>query len=247
MIAAFITTRRDSGDREAPLPALPDFASFLRSAAKSIPPENLFAAYDLFRLTLTDPRVSGFFAEEEDAATLTELISHVNDLKQCPYNLRLVTLQLACNLFTSSLTRTHLLGHESFSAMLTHLLSASLLDDEHNNVRIAAASLAFNIAAANHRMRVEAGRDVLAESEQVEIVAALLEAIAAETENKEAVLALLNSLGLLVYCADMDSEVVDVCKAMDAKGTVMSKLDMCDKEEVVVEVGKVLLGKGLEM
>lgn len=248
MVAAFMTTRRDSGDREAPLPSLPDFSSFLKSAVSAIPPENLFAAYDLFRLTLTDPRVSGFFAEDQDATTLTRLISHVNELKQCPYNLRLVTLQLACNLFTSTLTRTHLLEHESFSELLTHLLSASLLDDEHKNVRIAAASLAFNIAAANHRMRVEAGRDVLAESEQVEITAALLEAVAAETENKEAILAMITSLGLLVYCADMEnSEVVDVCKAMDAKGTVLSKLELCDKDEVVVEVGKVLLGKGLEM
>ncbi|KAB2581078.1 Desumoylating isopeptidase 1 [Lasiodiplodia theobromae] len=247
MVAAFITTRRDSGSREAPLPSLPDFASFLRDAISKISPDNLFAAYDLFRLTLTDPRVSGFFAEEDDAATLAALISHVNNLQECPYNLRLVTLQLACNLFSTSLVRTHLLAHESFSALLTHLLSASLLDDKHGNVRIAAASLAFNIAAANHRMRIEAERDVLDESEQVEIVAALLEAVAAEQENKEAVLALLTSLGLLVYCADMEGEVVDVCKAMDAKGTVLAKMELCGKDDIVVEVGKVLLGKGLEM
>ncbi|KKY23539.1 putative thioredoxin [Diplodia seriata] len=247
MVAAFITTRRDSGSREAPLPSLPDFASFLHDATSKISPENLFAAYDLFRLTLTDPRVSGFFAEDNDAATLVALISHVNDLQDCPYNLRLVTLQLACNLFSTSLVRTHLLAHESFSELLTHLLSASLLDDKHGNVRIAAASLAFNIAAANHRMRVEADRDVLDDSEQVEIAAALLEAIAAEHESKEAVLAMLTSLGLLVYCADMEGEVVDVCKAMDAKGTVLAKMELCDQDDLVVEVGKVLLGKGLEM
>lgn len=250
MVAAFIATRRDEGSREAPLPSLPDFAAFLREATSAIPPDNLFAAYDLFRFTLTDPRVSGFFAEEMDGegATVTHLIAHVNDLQQdCPYNLRLVTLQLACNLFTSSLTRTHLLAHAAFSERLIYLLSTSLLDDAHRPVRIAAASLAFNIAAANHRMRVEHTRDVLADDEQVEILAALLEAVAAEQESKEAVLGMLTSLGLLVYCADADGGLLDTCKAMDAKGTVLGKMDMCDKDDVVVEVGKVLLGKGLEM
>lgn len=253
MITAFIKTRESSGSRDAPLPALPEFCSFLREAVAAIPPESLFAAYDLLRIALTDPRLSGFFAEETDAETLIKLISHVNDLKDCPYSLRLVTLQLSCNLFTTPLTRTHLLSNATFTSLLTHLLSSSLLDDSNTSVRIAAASLAFNIASAVHRSRLDTdSADALPESDQTEIVAALLEAIAAEEVSKEAVLGMVTALGLLVYCAPVDGELLDLCRAMDASGTVVGKEAMfAEKRDeegrgVVVEVGKRVLGKGVE-
>ncbi|KAK8157330.1 PPPDE putative peptidase domain-containing protein [Phyllosticta citrichinensis] len=253
MITAFIKTRESSGSRDAPLPALPDFCSFLREAVAAIPPESLFAAYDLLRIALTDPRLSGFFAEETNAETLIKLVSHVNDLKDCPYSLRLVTLQLACNLFTTPLTRTHLLSNATFTSLLTHLLSSSLLDDSNTSVRIAAASLAFNIASAVHRSRLDTdSADALPESDQTEIVAALLEAIAAEEVSKEAVLGMVTALGLLVYCAPVDGELLDLCRAMDASGTVVGKEAMfAEKQDeegrgVVVEVGKRVLGKGVE-
>ncbi|KAK7519379.1 putative thioredoxin [Phyllosticta citriasiana] len=253
MITAFIKTRESSGSRDATLPALPDFCSFLREAVAKIQPDSLFAAYDLLRIALTDPRVSGFFAEETNAETLKKLISHVNDLKSCPYNLRLVTLQLACNLFTTPLTRTHLLSNASFTSLLTHLLSSSLLDDANTSVRIAAASLAFNIASAVHRSRLDTeSADALPESDQTEIVAALLEAIAAEEASKEAVLGMVTALGLLVYCAPVEGELLDLCRAMDASGTVVGKESMFAEERdeegrgIVVEVGKRVLGKGVE-
>ncbi|KAK8249112.1 putative thioredoxin [Phyllosticta capitalensis] len=253
MITAFIKTRESSGSREAPLPSLPDFCSFLRDAVTAIPADSLFAAYDLLRITLTDARVSGFFVEEKNAETLIKLLAHVNDLKNCPYNLRLVTLQLACNLFTTPLTRTHLLPNTSFTNLLTQLLSASLLDDANTSVRIAAASLAFNIASAVHRSRLDSDDgDALPESDQTEIVAALLEAIAAEEDSKEAVLGMVTALGLLVYCAPVDGELLDLCRAMDASETVLGKEAMfAEKRDeegrgVVVEVGKRVLGKGLE-
>ncbi|KAF2138771.1 uncharacterized protein K452DRAFT_276532 [Aplosporella prunicola CBS 121167] len=246
MVAAFITTRQDDGAREAPLPSLPHFSTFLRNATTSMPPDALFAAYDLLRVAIADSRVSGYFAEEQEHTTITQLIDHVNKLSDCPYNLRIVALHMACNLFTTPLIRTHLLASHSFCSLLTQLLSTSLLDDQHANVRVSAASLAFNISAANHRSRCEDGHDILPEGDQVELMAAILEALSAEENSKEAILGLVMALGLLVYEAPVDGELLDLCKAMDASSTVLAKEKLCKGESIVKEVGHVLLKKGVD-
>ena len=95
---------------------------------------------------------------------------------------------------------------------------------------------------------------MLPEAEQVELVASLLEAIGTETKSEDALSGCLLALGLLVYCAEREGEVLDVCKALDAGAIVRGKGGMFEngkgKESgrvvaLIKEVGDELLGKGL--
>jgi len=213
---------RQADAREAKLPDLHSIGSFLQNSVLKLPVEARFAAVDLLRCALVDARVSGFFAEEQGQKTVSMLVSQTLDLGEaCPHNLRLVTLHLASNLFTSPLWARELLtaGNEA-SELLIQLITSSLLDAVHPTTRVAAASLAFNLAVSNYRVRREENREGLLESEQVELAASLLEALASEEGSEDAVKALLTALGYLVYCAPREGELVDLCSALDAKGTV---------------------------
>ncbi|KAK4998759.1 hypothetical protein LTR66_002059 [Elasticomyces elasticus] len=222
-IKTFVSTRNAEGAEEAAVPDLPRFSAFFRNAPTLLQPEVLFAALDLLRCALLDPRVSGWFAEESPDPTIPALIDHVNNLENCPYNLRLVTTQLACNLFSTPLYPKHLLdGASALGPSLIRLVADGLLDVEHANLRSAAASLAFNLAAANYRVRRQEQREGLSDSELTELVASLLHTLYEQTE---AVRQLVLALGYLVYCAPLDSVLVELCRAMDAMGAVEAKKD----------------------
>ena len=225
----FIAARQASGAADAPLPALPSISTYINSAVKTLPPSSLFPLIDLLRIALADPRVTGYFAEESSQSTISGILSSVISAgEECPYTLRIVTVQLACNLFTSSLFATQLPTRPPLASLLIQLVTSSLLDNEHAPVRVAAASLAFNIAACNHFRRLEEEDDILAESMQVELMASLLEAI--ERENsKEGLKGLLLAAGLLAYGAPQQGELIDLCRALEAKDTVAAKGDR-DKE-----------------
>ncbi|KAF1924195.1 DUF862-domain-containing protein [Didymella exigua CBS 183.55] len=234
-IVSFINAREKSGAKEAPLTQLPQFAGFLRKSTAQLPAELLFTAYDLLRVALTDVRVAGFFAEEHKGvtgtpATVYHLLSHVDGLGDtAPYPLRLTTLHLACNLFTSPLFVPHLLSAPLSSALIS-ILATSLLDDKHPALKASALSLALNLASSNHQVRMKMyGSNVvhtlsnaseLQDSEQTELLASLLETLGAEDEwsaNKKMALI---ATGWLAYGADMDGELRGLCCVMDAAGTV---------------------------
>lgn len=254
---AFITARSSSTTPTSPaadvaLPdALPTFASYLQSTFHALPPENHFALVDLARLLFLDTRVSSFFAEEPNHTTLLTLLSPSTTLSSCPYNLRIVTLQLICNLFSSPLYLDHLTTNTTANNNKLHTtvltLTTSSLLDPHPNLRTVAASLAYNLAAANHNARFAGLPDKLTEEEQVELTASLVEAIAQEEESAEALHGLLFALGLLVYEAPADGAVVDLCRAMGIAETVRAKAEMrvFAKEGLIREVGGELLAKGL--
>jgi thiol-disulfide isomerase/thioredoxin len=257
---AFITARSSSTTPTSPaadvaLPdALPTFASYLQSTFHALPPENHFALVDLARLLFLDTRVSSFFAEEPNHTTLLTLLSPSTS-SSCPYNLRIVTLQLICNLFSSPLYLDHLTtntansGSSSSSNLHATVLTLTIssLLDPHPNLRTVAASLAYNLSAANHNARFAGLPDKLTEEEQVELTASLVEAIAQEKESAEALHGLLFALGLLVYEAPADGAVVDLCRALGITETVRAKAEMgvFAKEGVIREVGGELLAKGL--
>lgn len=239
----FVSTRADDGAAETTLPDLDAFSRFLRSAPSKLPPEIMFTIVDLLRLALIDPRFSGYYAEEKEHKTIAPLFSYVNSLKACPYSLRLVALQTACNLFSSPLYPQHVLSCPTLAQPIVQLITTSLLDDKHHNVRVAAASLSFNIASANSRMRTEEFLELLPEGDQVELAASLLEAIAVEEESPEALKGFLLAFGYLVYCAPKDGELVDLLKSMDAQGIVLAKKKLFAGEPLVKEVGEELLGR----
>jgi len=225
-LKTFIAARQASGAADAPLPALPSISSYVEAALRNTPPASLFPLIDLVRLALVDPRVSGYFAEESPRSTISALLSFVAEAgDNCPYTARIVTVQLACNLFTSSLFANRLLTDHSLSSILFQLVTASLLDETHAPIRVAAASLAFNIAAYNHLRRLDEEDGLLPESAQIELMASLLEAIGREG-SKEELKGLLLAIGLLAYGAPQGGELADVCQALGAKEVVSGKSDL---------------------
>jgi desumoylating isopeptidase 1 len=244
-VKTFVATRYVEGAAEATLPDLDAFSWFLRDSVEKLPPEIIFAIVDLLRVALADARFSGYFAEEKSHKTIAPLLEYVNSQQNCPYSLRLVALQAACNLFSSPLFIEHILCCRTLTSPIVQLITTSLLDDKHHNVRVAAASLSFNIATANNKLRTEEYREALPEGDQVELAASLLEAISVEEKSPEALKGFLLAFGHLVYRAPRDGELADLLKSMDAQGTILGKGKLFPKEPLIAEIGKELLGKGL--
>ncbi|KAI9375235.1 PUL domain-containing protein [Aspergillus egyptiacus] len=250
----FIKRRSDSSTATADIPLpndLPSFSTYLRQTFTTVPLEHRFALVDLARLLFLDPRVAGYFAEDQTHTLLLTLLTPSIDSNQnLPYNLRIVTLQLACNLFSSPFYTTHLSPNSPLLATLLPLTTTSLLDT-HANLRVVAASLAYNLATLNHNARFEFHPEPLSEENQVELTASVAEAIAQESSSAEALHGLLFALGLLVYEAPVDGAVTDLCRALSVKETIDAKrevkdLNLAGKEGALLrEVGGELLGKGL--
>ncbi|CAD6439525.1 123e1eb5-9b6d-4d6f-bd95-90e901397d17 [Sclerotinia trifoliorum] len=242
----FVSEGQSKPAAETHLPDLDAFSWFLREAPSKLPTEIMFTIVDLLRCALVDPRLSGYYAEESNHKTIAPLFTYVDSLKDCPYSLRLVALQAGCNLFTSPLYPQHILGCPTLTNPLVQLITTSLLDDAHHNVRVAAASLAFNMAFANSSLRIEDHKEVLPESEQIELAASLLEAIQEEKESPEALKGYLLAFGHLVFGSPKAGELVDLLKSMDAQKTIMDKAKAFPKETLIKEIGQELLAKGLE-
>jgi desumoylating isopeptidase 1 len=240
----FIETRAASGAAAAILPDMQQLSSFLQRSAASLTPDVLFSVVDLFRCALVDPRVSAYFAEEKEHQTVIKILEAVNNNEACPYALRLVTLQLACNLFSTPLYSDPVLHNDGLRSSLTQLISTSFLDDSHNNVRVAASSLLFNLSLINGHAR-RRGAEGLPEGDQIELAASVLEAISQEEGSPEALQGMLLALGFLVYCSPFDGELADLLRTMDAEDTILGKKKQFPGEKLVAEVGSELLGKGL--
>lgn len=214
--------KRAASPRDAVLPDMHAIANTYRSKVLALPVEIRFAAVDLLRCAMIDPRVGGFFAEEQSPKTVSSLVDHVNKLDDCPHNLRLVTIHLSCNTFASSLFVKELMASEDNSlSQSIELVTSSLLDTSHPTTRVAAASLAFNLAIANYKVRREEGQEALAEGEQVELAASILECLP-EEQSPDAAKLLLLTLGYLAYCSPVKGELVDLLSVMDARKTVAS-------------------------
>ena len=212
--------KREKNPKDAALPNLKDIGAAIQTKVLSLPLEVRFAAVDLLRCAMLDPRVSGYFAEEASPQSIPALIKHVNELDTCPHNLRLVTIHLACNLFSSSLyTKEIMQPNNELTPLLIQLITTSLLDASHPTARVAASSLALNLATANYRIRREDSREALGEALQVELAASLIETIPTEN-NADATRALLLSIGYLLYFAPTDGELLDLMQVLDAKKIV---------------------------
>ena len=237
----FVKTRQQSGAMEASLPNLPAVSTFISKSFQTLPPGSLFPIVDLFRLALVDPRVSGYYAEDASESVF-KILSTVNRLDtSCPYQLRIVTLHMACNLFTSQLFPLKLFLEPTYSIPLFQLVTSSLLDNDHPPIRVAASSLAFNMAASNHQQRVQGDAVSLPEDSQVELVASLLEAMGRERESKDGMRGLLMAVGLLKYLAATGGELDDLCEAVGAKEIITeAKEAFPDLKELAKEVEQVM-------
>lgn len=247
-LKTFVTNRQSRGPADNPVPSLPSISSFLLHSVKTLDPPSLFPLIDLLRLALVDPRIGSYYAEEPSHLTIHTILSSVSSLNsECPYQLRITTLQLSCNLFSSSLFPPQLLSNPTLSTPIINLITSSLLYPKLPALRISAASTAYNLVAFNHHnARLELKPDLLPENAQVELMAALLETIRTGTIStteggmtKDEVRVLLLTVGLLAYAAPAEGELVDLCTALDAKGVLrkVKRLDVVEKER---EIGKVV-------
>jgi desumoylating isopeptidase 1 len=253
-VVDFVKLRHSASNASNPaadtrVPDLHVFAATLQSKYNALPSDSHFAVVDLVRLLFLDPRVSGYFAEEANHATLLTLLSPLSqeDLSSCPYNLRIVALQLACNLFSTPLYPHHLISTSSPLRETCLRLATNSLLDSHNNLRVVASSFAYNLAAFNHNSRFGGKPDSLSEEDQVELAASLLEAVSQEEQSPEALRGFLFALGLLIYEAPLDGALVDLCRAMGVSETVAAKAQIhaVKNEPLLKEVGEELFGKGL--
>ena len=239
-LTAFNKVRAESGAVDAPLPSLPDISSFIVRAMSSLPVDTLFPLVDLFRLAVIDPRVSGYLIR--DSSSILAIFSKTSELgEKCPYQLRIVTLHLACNLFTSHLFIPALLKDETLSTLLLQLATTSLLDEEHHQVRVVAAQVAFNAAAFNHTLRLDHQPEVIPEAGQVELMASLLEAMRKEESSTDAMRGLYLAIGLLKYLAPVGGELTDLCEAVGAKDLVTdTKGRFAELNETVKELEMIM-------
>lgn len=245
-LTRFIESRDKDGPASATLPDVKAVASFIQESVETLPIEVLFSVVDLFRCALADARMSGFFAEEAEHKTVASILTKVNESTSCPYALRLVTLQMACNLFSSHLYADEILSKEGQRRQIIELISSSFLDDAHSNTRVSAASLMFNVTLANEQVRRGGHGHPLPEDDQVELAASVLEAIGQEDSSPEALHGMLAALGHLVYETPLDSELADLLRALDAESTVTAKKKVFPNQNLVTEVGSELLGKGFK-
>lgn len=249
-VARFIETRASEGPAESPLPTnITAFTSLVVSSLQTLPTDLLFTVIDLLRCALIDPRFSGVLAEESNHKTIVSILNHVNVTlhSACPYALRLVTLQMACNLFSSGLYPDQILAYEPLRSAITQLISTSFLDDGHANIRVAASGLLYNVALANSVKRREGPGDLLSEGDQVELAASVLEAITQEEGSKEALEGMLLGLGYLGYRMPLDGDLAEFLRTLEAGATIKGKKSVKGFEGVklVDEVGGVLFGEGL--
>ncbi|KAK3905296.1 P-loop containing nucleoside triphosphate hydrolase protein [Staphylotrichum tortipilum] len=239
-LKTFLETRSSLGPAEAHLPDLSAFTALLHASLLTLPAAQLFPQIDLLRCALADPRVSGLLAEESAPhRTVAAILAHVttnppNSSEPHPYPLRLVTLQLACNLFSSPLSTAQILHHAPLRTALIRLaLAPGFLDDaDHASARVAAAGLLVNLAAANGRCRREGPRELLEEEEQVEICAAVVQAVTVEEESTEVVEGAVRALGWLGYCVPDGGEV---------EGNLERRF-----RDVVADINETLIGTSLD-
>ncbi|KAI5303081.1 hypothetical protein KEM56_000055 [Ascosphaera pollenicola] len=237
---------REMGPASNALPNLQLLRDFVANRLDAVPFNSRFAVTDIIRCIFADSKVSGFFAEEADHKTVTTLLSQADSVPDCPYALRLVLTQLACNQFSSPVYPTKIFSSSALRESCIRLATSSMLDS-HSTLRTAAVSLIYNLASYNHNARLDEKPDPLSEIEQVELAASLIESIGNESESVETLHGLLLSLGMIVYCAPVDSEVLDLCRAMEASNVVLekAKTTALAREPLITEIGQELLAKGL--
>ncbi|RKL06882.1 hypothetical protein BFJ68_g10050 [Fusarium oxysporum] len=230
------------GDEVARKPEVQALKKYLENRAKDGPSSAVIPEMNHL-CALSDPRVSGYFAEEKNHETVRTVLDFVNQQPGCPYALRLVTLQMACNFFLTPLFSDEIMRDNSLRSAVILLVSSSFLDESHNNVRVAGSSLLFNLSVANRRARQESKPTLLGDDE-IELAASVVEAIALEEKSAEALHGMLLALGHLVYGTPLDGDLPDLLQTVGAGDNILGKKSKFPNEKLITEVGKELMGKG---
>lgn len=242
----YIRGREKDGVAQTAVPNLHAFSDWFADNFSRIPQEAHFAVIDVLRVASIDTRVGSFYAAETDYRTLKLIIPDDIEYSTKQYNVQVVTLQLFCNLFGSTVFQNALLDYTNGLRKMVERLASSCLLSQHNNARSLAAALVYNLAAYDHNERLEGRSDQLDLSQMSDLEAALIESVVNEEENKETLHSLLMALGLLLYAAPTGSTVFELCVAMEVRQSLKakSKMKIFVGESLLREVGEELLAKG---
>ncbi|RUP52393.1 PUL domain-containing protein [Jimgerdemannia flammicorona] len=218
----------------------------VRRLLSIIPLQSHFPLLDLLRLLLLDKRITAFYPS--NPLTIIEILQRVNvgndvatnadgTQNNLPKSLVLMTLRVACNTFWNpALSETHLLSPSptAHSASLTALLISSL-PSTNVQVRQAAASLAFNIAALVARKRrgeniggvsgnvLTATSWVEDEEWMIEVAVAVVGAIETATE-EEIIHRLISALVHLLYLGPQGSQLALLVNVLGLQEIVEAKI-----------------------
>lgn len=131
---------------------IPEWIDTTDRLAKQIPPASLFPLVDLWRLAVLLPNVTSIISLRPSSIPSLLKVAADSVSSADAKNLVLTALRLACNIFANpalvrqTLSNSQPAGSIHSRDIVTKLLVHSLLSDAPN-VRVAAASLAFNISA----------------------------------------------------------------------------------------------------
>lgn len=169
------------------------FGRTVTALAAELPAASLFPLLDVWRLAILDPTIAPV-----TLAPLVKVLSSTNEsVATSPRATLLTLLRLATNGLGTSISRSLLASDVRARAALTGVLVQTLLHPDRL-VRVAAASLGFNVGAWVQKGRVaraRGGEDAvnggLREGEEdgeweVELVSAVAEALANEEESEDA-------------------------------------------------------------
>ncbi|BFZ59540.1 hypothetical protein YB2330_000551 [Saitoella coloradoensis] len=215
----------------AKLPAMPAWSTMIQTSLVKLAGEEVFPVIDLLRVAAVDVRVSGYFAEEKEMPTIRAILSKAGEEGR-GFQLRLVTMQMLCNLFSSTLGPQRLLSSEGALDALLTVLPSALLDSEAK-VRAAASALAFNVATYIFQQRTASQPSTLPESATLELVAALVEALQSESSMDAGTLrGLVLAIGHLAYLAPVEGDVLGLLEGMEVSGVLKGKGKDVGDEEV---------------
>jgi len=207
------------------------FAQTIAALVADLPAASLFPLLDIWRLAILEPTIA--------TATLAPLVkvltSTSESMSSSPRATLLTLLRVVTNTLGTSLSRSLLAGDAAARSALTSMLVQTLLHSDHL-VRVAAASLAFNVGAWVQKgriARIKGGDDgvvgIRASEEdgewEVELVSAVTEALANEEESEDAVHRLTATLAFLIRLSPFyQDQLVPLLGVLQVQETLKGKL-----------------------
>ncbi|KAI0763635.1 PPPDE putative peptidase domain-containing protein [Trametes elegans] len=232
----------------APAPLLASWGLTTRTIAETLPPSQLFPLVDMWRLAVLDGAVADWLATApspdpialflDKALALLDAASADPAQRAGGRNYLLTVLRLLANGFAHAALAKTLLSRAAAPAGkragTTRAIVATLLHEDAA-VRTAAASVAFNVAAALQKSRVDKVRGATAgaasseveedEEWEVELVSAVLEALSNETQSEEVVHRLTAALAFLLRLSPFyETQLAGLLEVLQSRETLKSKL-----------------------
>ncbi|KAI9846982.1 MAG: hypothetical protein M1837_003338 [Sclerophora amabilis] len=240
----FVSESTAHKDQSA-LPDLNALGFYIRRAVHDLPQERLFNILTYLCAAMMDPRVSGYYAADNDQETVRCLVRHIDQLgNDCSAHLRLVTLRITCNLFTSPITSQLVKRQEGFRTSITDLTCNSLTKSGVGEIiRLAASGAAFNITSSVYEQRREDGACSLSSDEVLGLTSALLYAIDAEETSSVVLRRCVLALGFLTHLRPLENDDIwEFLQLSNATDTVTGKAARFPQEEkLTIEIGRDLL------